>query len=581
MKVIGLQSGHDCSYCILEDGIPSVHNELERFIRVKEPLDDSIKFMFDQESEAVWGDCRHFTHMHDGWKDGLRGERTPGQSRSWVKLNNFMRRTNGRFYEPGHHQAHAANAFFSTNYDEALIITIDGGGWESEEIRDDGIINGDFITTFTIWKGEGNKIYPIHRFPTAEVNIGSLWSKTTGHIFGLGMGMGHDKIGSQAGTVMGMAALGKVDEYSEYFTDAIIEPGLLDVHWPRDKEILKKKAAISEQESFNIALSLQNATEIKTKHLIDPYIKKYKPKHVVLAGGVVLNSVMVGKMYDWYDGIVDDFYVCPVPYDGGLAIGCAQFVYHQTLNNPRVTWENGYCSPYLGKTYDEKSIMHELSQHNHKIVTPPIVKSIVGSFGNTEIPEIHRQSKISLEYTKVTDQDVVDLLTKDNNVISVFGGGSESGRRALGNRSILADPRSPDMKDIINDKVKHRQWFRPFAPSILREDVSDWFMRDVSSPYMTTVVKFKDDVKDKVPAVVHFDGTARLQTVSEGDNKWYYNFIKKFKEKTGVPLLLNTSFNDREPIVETPAHAINCFLGTEIDYLYFFDINILVKRAVR
>ena len=136
-------------------------------------------------------------------------------------------------------------------------------------------------------------------------------------------------------------------------------------------------------------------------------------------------------------------------------------------------------------------------------------------------------------------------------------------------------------KRIINDKVKHRQQFRPFAPSILREDVSDWFMRDVSSPYMTTVVKFKDDVKDKVPAVVHFDGTARLQTVSEGDNKWYYNFIKKFKEKTGVPLLLNTSFNDREPIVETPAHAINCFLGTEIDYLYFFDINILVKRAVR
>ena len=123
---------------------------------------------------------------------------------------------------------------------------------------------------------------------------------------------------------------------------------------------------------------------------------------------------------------------------------------------------------------------------------------------------------------------------------------------ALGNRSILADPRSPNMKDIINEKVKHRQWFRPFAPSVLRDDVSEWFDRDVDSPYMTTVIQFKESVsRNKVPAVVHYDGSARLQTVTNNDNKWYYNFIKKFKKKTGVPILLNTSFNDREPIVET------------------------------
>ena len=135
------------------------------------------------------------------------------------------------------------------------------------------------------------------------------------------------------------------------------------------------------------------------------------------------------------------------------------------------------------------------------------------------------------------------------------------------------------MKDIINEKVKHRQWFRPFAPSILREDVGDWFEKDLDSPYMSFAVKFKKEVVDKVPAVVHFDNTGRLQTVTENDNKWYYNFIKKFKEKTGVPILLNTSFNDREPIVETPEHAINCFLGTNIDGLYFYDINILVEKV--
>ena len=179
----------------------------------------------------------------------------------------------------------------------------------------------------------------------------------------------------------------------------------------------------------------------------------------------------------------------------------------------------------------------------------------------------------------VKEDEVIDLLDKEN-IVAVFGGGSESGRRALGNRSILADPRSPKMKDKINEKVKHRQWFRPFAPSILRDDVSDWFELDVDSPYMTTVIKFKEEVRDKVPAVVHFDGSASLQTVTENDNKWYYNFIKKFKEKTSVPIVLNTSFNDREPIVETPEHAINCFLRTNIDYLYFREYGILVSKVI-
>ena len=168
---------------------------------------------------------------------------------------------------------------------------------------------------------------------------------------------------------------------------------------------------------------------------------------------------------------------------------------------------------------------------------------------------------------------------KDNNVISVYGGPSESGRRALGNRSILADPRSPKMKDTINEKVKHRQWFRPFAPSIIREEVKNWFEEDIDSPYMSFVIQFKEEVRDKVPAVVHTDGSARLQTVTENDNKWYYNFIKKFGEKTGVPIVLNTSFNDTEPIVETPEHAINCFLKTNIDYLYFYEYNILVSKV--
>ena len=134
------------------------------------------------------------------------------------------------------------------------------------------------------------------------------------------------------------------------------------------------------------------------------------------------------------------------------------------------------------------------------------------------------------------------------------------------------------MKDTINEKVKHRQWFRPFAQFINSEKVSDWFHKDIDSPYMTTVLDWKEEVKDRVPAVVHLNGTARLQTVTENDNEWYYNFIKKFEDKTGVPIVLNTSFNDREPIVETTEHAINCFMGTNIDYLYFYECNILITK---
>ena len=166
----------------------------------------------------------------------------------------------------------------------------------------------------------------------------------------------------------------------------------------------------------------------------------------------------------------------------------------------------------------------------------------------------------------------------NNNIISVFGGKSESGRRALGNRSILANPKDEKMKDIINSKVKHRQWYRPFAPSILAEEVDNWFEENYDSPYMSFAVKFKESKRKLVPAVSHYDGTGRLQTVSEDTNSWYYGFIRAWYEKSGVPILLNTSFNDREPIVETPEHAINCFLRTNIDYLYFYDSKILVSK---
>jgi len=536
-KIIGFHSGHDCSYCVLKDGVPIIHNELERFSRKKEHLGDALEFLF--QSYDGYEDIKYFCNMHDGWKGGIT-ERYPD---TFKKMNNIIDRNKGKYYYFGHHQTHAANAFYSSNFDDALIITIDAGGWDFKDpnMHSNANYNEEtIITTFTISLGKGTKIDRLHIKDINEFNIGATWNLCLENIFNLPTGYPY---GNQAGTIMAMACMGDSNKYFEDFKNGIHNKS---INTNKFQQIIKNG---TEQDKFNIAAAIQRASEEKIKEQIDSYIKKYKPKNLCLAGGVSLNSVLIGKLYEWYEGTVENIYVPPVPYDAGLAIGACQILWHDErfMNQPRVKWEDN--SPtYLGYTYHEDSIFKELENNKDKI-----------------------------KFKKVTDDYVVDLLT-DNNVISIFGEGSESGRRALGNRSILADPRNPQMKDIINKKVKHRQWFRPFAPSILKEDVKDWFEYDISSPYMTAVIKFKEEVREKVPAVVHFDGSARLQTVTKNDNKWYYSFINKFKQKTGIPIVLNTSFNDREPIVETPEHAINCFLGTSIDYLYFRDVNILVER---
>jgi carbamoyltransferase len=253
----------------------------------------------------------------------------------------------------------------------------------------------------------------------------------------------------------------------------------------------------------------------------------------------------MGKIRDWFPKI-KSLYIPPVPYDGGLCIGGAQYVWHNVLGNERVSWDDN-MSPYLGETYGLERVKSDLEKHSE-----------------------------DLDVKSANDLDVANLLDQQK-IVAVFQGGSESGRRALGARSILADPRSADMKARVNDKVKHRQWFRPFAPSFLRESVSEYFVRDEDSPYMGVVLKFREEAARKVPAVVHFDGTARLQTVTP-KNGWYYQFIKTWESVSGVPVVLNTSFNDREPICETPEHAIKCFLGTDIDHLYFPEHKILVGR---
>jgi len=543
MKILGTWSGHDCSFCVLDNGVPTIHAELERYNREKSPSGDSVSFAREVLKDD-FTEIKHFTSVYPTQKTK--------QYESYKEAVAVAQKNEGDFHFISHHKAHAAHAFYSSNLESSIVITLDGGGVEDDNGQE---------TASTVWVGNGLDLNHVHTFHPQQINIGGVWTRITRYVFKLQNGW---PLGSQEGTVMAMAALGDPNKYHDDFyrmlTIDVLPAGFKPLTQPKGAYVpgkdpvhpyLNRWAKISDQsdqDKYDLAASLQSATERLVREFISKVLTQIPSRNICIAGGVALNSVCMGKIKGWFPGRLDEVYIPPIPYDGGLCIGAAQYLWHNKLRNPRVSWRENF-SPYLGEKWGKESIETALS----------------------DVPEI-------LVKRDITDDDIIDLLA-DKKIISVFNSRSESGRRALGNRSILADPRSPDMKDKVNLKVKHRQWFRPFAPSILADHVDDWFENPQNSPYMQFVIPFKEEVKDRVPAVVHFDGTARLQTVHRNDNPWYYGFIEKWYKKSGVPIILNTSFNDREPICETPDHAVKCFMGTEIDFLYFPEFSILVKKG--
>jgi carbamoyltransferase len=540
MKIAGLWAGHDCSFCVLEDGKPLVHAEYERYNREKSPPGDAAEFMYDRYEGAK--EITHFASVYPARK-----------LKEYESYGKLEAQAGSEITYYSHHHAHAANAFYSSNFDKSIVITLDGGGVESDE----GI-----ETAATVWVGNDNTMERLQSFHPSQLNIGGVWTRITRYVFKLQNGW---PLGGQEGTIMAMAAFGDPMKYYEDFlkmlTKDIIQAGFKPPTQPKGAYVEGKDpthpylnpwsviADKSEQDKFDLAAGLQKATEEVIFSIVQQCLDQLPDyKHLCLSGGVTLNSVCMGKVLDKFDDRLEGVYIPPVPYDGGLAIGAAQILWHETLGNPRVKWEDNF-TPYLGEVWPKEHIDRTIEAFS---------------------------SELSVE-----ESSVDDLITKllDGKIVSVFNGSSESGRRALGNRSILVDPRRAEMKDTINEKVKHRVWFRPFAPSILLEDVPEWFERTQESPYMQYVLKFKEDKKDLVPAVVHKDGTARLQTVSKKDNEWYYDFLTRWKKASGVPIILNTSFNDREPICENAEHAIRCFLGTQIDHLFFPEYNIILTRS--
>jgi carbamoyltransferase len=259
---------------------------------------------------------------------------------------------------------------------------------------------------------------------------------------------------------------------------------------------------------------------------------KTKQRAVCLAGGVALNCVANGKIFE--STPFRDVYVQAASHDAGTSIGAAQYVWHQVLGKPR---EHVMKHVYLGPEYSEEEIRRALQAED-------------------------------VEFRRLSDDALINQTAHelaDGKVVGWFQGRMEFGPRALGGRSILADPRRRDMKDILNQRIKHREHFRPFCPSVLAEATDDFFECDYPSPFMVQAYRIKPSQRDRIPAVTHQDGTGRLQTVERNVNPLYWGLLKRFGEITGVPILINTSFNENEPIVNTPAQALDCFLRTHMD----------------
>ncbi len=457
-------------------------------------------------------------------------------------------------YFSDHHLSHAASAFFPSPFEEAVVLTADGvGEWAT--------------TTVAIGKGNHLEVKKEIQFPHS---LGLLYSAFT-YYTGFKVNSGEYKL-------MGLAPYG-----SPIFQDKIKK--LVDIKddgtfrldqryfnyatgltMTNDKfhELFGQKPRDPKGEQItqfhmDIASSIQKVTEEIMIKLVKGIRNEYGIKNLCLAGGVALNCVANGKILK--EKIFENIWIQPAAGDAGGSLGAALALWYIEQGNTRILNKNDSMKgSYLGCEFDQQQIEKELNSLGANFKT--------------------------FEYESLIDK-TAEFLANDK-AIGWFQGRMEFGPRALGGRSILGDPRSDKMQKNLNLKVKYRESFRPFAPSILREDLSKWFDLNVDSPYMLLVSDINSEKKiemtekqkqlfgidklnikrSEIPAVTHVDYSARIQTVTKNTNKRYFDLITKFKEKTGCPVIVNTSFNVRgEPIVNTPTDAFNCFMGTELDYL--------------
>ncbi len=543
--VLGINCfSHDTSACLFVDGAVVAIGEQERFNRethTKEFPDAAIGFCLRQAGLSA-RDLTAVAFAHDPRIDFVRGgadavarlapKRLAAQTYTDVRLigreRRFRRRWEygGQIFHVGHHDAHAASAFFSSPFDQAAVLTLDRGG--------------DFLST-TMQVGQGNRLRPLKQVRNPH-SLGEVYSAFT---WLLGFRPNADE-----GKVMGLSSYGR-DTYVEDFRDLmrLLDDGRFRVNlkwfryqrergWfsrrgderfgprrvpesditPRHEDLAHAVQHLVEDAGVHIARSIQRATGLR---------------RLCLAGGVALNSVMNARILA--EAGFDEIFIQPAASDAGNAVGAAAYVWHQILGEARA-WQMAHA--FWGPSYTDEEMVAALEARG----VP---------FRQVAVPEQEAAARIA-----------------EGKVVGWFQGRAEIGPRALGARSILADPRNPQMKEFVNARVKRREPFRPFAPSILDECGAHYFDRYSTNPFMLLVLPVRKDKRDVIPAVTHVDGTGRLQSVTREFNPAYHRLITEFERLTRVPVVLNTSFNLRgEPIVNSPDEALVDYLHSGMDAL--------------
>jgi carbamoyltransferase len=449
-----------------------------------------------------------------------------------------------------HHQAHVASAFFASPFDEAAILSVDGFG--------------DFASTM-LAEGRGSSFQVLERvlFPHS---LGIFYTAVT-------QWLGFPNYGDE-GKVMGLAPYGTprfLDEMRRIVRPKgdVFELDLdyfrhhregVDMTWDAGTPTIGTLFSERMEEAFgaarkpdaeltalheDVAASLQAVLEESYLHLVDALWQRTRIPNICLAGGVALNAVANGRIRP--ETPFEEVFVQPAAGDSGIAVGSALYVWHQELGRPRGL---GMEHAYWGPEYSDAECAAALAA------------------GGLEAERLDDEALFAYVAERIAEGDVVGW----------FQGRMEYGPRALGHRSIVADPRREDIKDVLNARIKQREPFRPFAPSILAGSTGEWFEQDYTSPYMVLVYKTRIEKRELIPGVNHVDDTGRVQTVTEEASPRFYRLIEAFERSTGVPILLNTSFNENEPIVMTPQHAVETFQKTRMDLLVLG--NSVVRREV-
>jgi carbamoyltransferase len=574
MVILGLNAYHgDSSACIYKNGELIAATEEERIRRQKHwaglPT-ESIKFCLKEagitlrdvdyitisrDPQAKLGEKMRYALSHRSSLKNLRSRAQNSLKISSLKheiaerLGFDLRFFKAKVEFVEHHRAHLASAYFVSPFDECAVISIDGFGDFSSTMR--GI-------------GQGNKL-KIMDSVSYPHSLGVFYTAFT-------QLLGFPHYGDEY-KVMGLAPYGKPTQIEDVRRVILLKPdGLFELdsrffrHFKEGVEMswqggdpyvgalyapymeavfgkARRKDEPLTQYHKDLAASVQAVCEEVIFYMLKDLYDRTKLENVCIAGGVAQNSVCNGKIIA--NTPFKRVFIPPAGHDAGTSIGSALFLMHQKLNLPRGIFKH---QAYTGACFDNDEIKARLDSKD-------------------------------IFYEEFDDAELYDIVTNcltEGGVVGWFQGRAEFGPRALGNRSILVDPRRADAKDILNKKIKRRESFRPFAPSILAEFVDEYFERNDSVPFMEKVFPIRKKKQAAIPAVTHVDGTGRLQSVSFIDNPRYYCLIQRFYEKTGVPILVNTSFNENEPIVNTPENAIECYQRTSMDMLVLG--NILIRR---